>query len=138
MYLSKQGKRTVIAEMNMIPLIDISLILLIIFMVITPSLVQSQIIVNLPAADSGAKGTDNNVVKVQISARGEFAVEGRKTPYKELEMELTRKMAKSAEKTVLVEADKSVPVEKVVDVLDLAKRLGAGKTGIAVTDREKK
>ena len=138
MYLSKQGKRTVIAEMNMIPLIDISLILLIIFMVITPSLVQSQIKVNLPAADSGAKGTDNNVVKVQISARGEFAVDGRKTQYKELEMELTRKMSKSAEKTLLVEADKSVPVKKVVDVLDLAKRLGAGKTGIAVTDREKK
>lgn len=138
MYLGKQGKRTVIAEMNMIPLIDISLILLIIFMVITPSLVQSQIKVNLPAADSGAKGTDNNVVKVQISARGEFAVDGRKIQYKELEMELTRKMSKSAEKTLLVEADKSVPVEKVVDVLDLAKRLGAGKTGIAVTDREKK
>lgn len=138
MYLSKKGKRTVIAEMNMIPLIDISLILLIIFMVITPSLVQSQIKVNLPAAESGAKGTDNDVVKVQISAGGEFAVDGRKTPYKELELELTRKMKKSAEKTLLVEADKSVPVEKVVDVLDLAKRLGAGKTGIAVTDREKK
>ena len=59
MYLQKRGKKTVIAEMNMIPLIDISLILLIIFMVITPSLVQSQIKVSLPAAASCWKATTN-------------------------------------------------------------------------------
>ena len=138
MHLQKRGKRTVIAEMNMIPLIDISLILLIIFMVITPSLVQSQIRVNLPSASSAAKGTDNDVVKIQISAKGEIAVNGRKIPYENLEKELILRFSKAAEKTLLVEADKTVPVEKVVHALDLAKKLGAGKTGIAVTDREEK
>ncbi|MCR4820486.1 MAG: biopolymer transporter ExbD [Elusimicrobiales bacterium] len=138
MHLQKRGKRTVIAEMNMIPLIDISLILLIIFMVITPSLVQSQIRVNLPSASSAAKGTDNDVVKIQISAKGEIAVNGRKIPYDTLEKELILRFSKAAEKTLLVEADKTVPVEKVVHALDLAKKLGAGKTGIAVTDREEK
>ena len=138
MYLQKRGKRTVIAEMNMIPLIDISLILLIIFMVITPSLVQSQIKVNLPSASSGAKGTDDDVVKVQISAKGEIAVNGRKIPYDSLEKELALRFGKAAEKTMLVEADKAVPVEKVVRALDIAKKLGAGKTGIAVVDKEEK
>lgn len=138
MFLQKKGKRTVIAEMNMIPLIDISLILLIIFMVITPSLVQSQIKVSLPAAQSGSKGTDNDVVKVQISAKGEIAVNGRKILYKNLEKELVLRFGKAAEKTLLVEADKTVPVEKVVNALDIAKKLGAGKIGIAVTDKEEK
>ena len=138
MFLQKKGKRTVIAEMNMIPLIDISLILLIIFMVITPSLVQSQIKVSLPAAQSGSKGTDNDVVKVQISAKGEIAVNGRKIPYKNLEKELVLRFGRAAEKTLLVEADKTVPVEKVVNALDIAKKLGAGKIGIAVTDKEEK
>lgn len=138
MYLQKRGKKTVIAEMNMIPLIDISLILLIIFMVITPSLVQSQIKVSLPAAASGAKGTDDDVVKVQISAKGEIAVNGRKIAYSSLEKELVLRFSKSADKTLLVEADKSVPVEKVVYALDIAKKLGAGKIGIAVADKEEK
>ena len=92
----------------------------------------------LPAAASGAKGTDDDVVKVQISAKGEIAVNGRKIAYSSLEKELVLRFSKSADKTLLVEADKSVPVEKVVYALDIAKKLGAGKIGIAVADKEEK
>ena len=49
-----------------------------------------------------------------------------------LERELILRFSKSYKKTVLVEADKSVPVERVVQVFDAAKKLGAGKIGIAV------
>jgi biopolymer transport protein ExbD len=125
-------KSGIFAEINMIPLIDVSLILLIIFMVITPFLVQSQIQVNLPKASSGAKTADEEVLKVQISAGGEVAVDGKKVNFQRLEKELILRFSKSYKKTVLVEADKSVAVEKVVTVLDIAKKLGAGKIGIAV------
>ena len=80
-------KRRLIAEMNLIPLIDVSLILVIIFMVLTPILVQHQLTVKLP----------------------------------------------KAVKTLLVQADRTVAVEKVVGVLDIAKRLGVGKLGVGVT-----
>lgn len=116
----------------MIPLIDVSLILLIIFMVITPFLVQSQIQVNLPKASSGSKTADEEVLKVQIAANGEVAVDGKKVKLQRLEKELILRFSKSFKKTVLVEADRSVEVEKVVTVLDIAKKLGAGKIGIAV------
>ncbi|OGR62437.1 MAG: hypothetical protein A2X31_01880 [Elusimicrobia bacterium GWB2_63_22] len=125
-------KSGIFAEINMIPLIDVSLILLIIFMVITPFLVQSQIQVNLPKAATGTKGADEEVLKVQIAANGEIAVDGKKVKFQRLEKELILRFAKSYKKTVLVEADKSVAVEKVVTVLDIAKKLGAGKIGIAV------
>ena len=125
-------KKGVIAEMNMIPLIDISLILLIIFMVITPLLVQSQIQVNLPKAGSGVKGTDDEVIKVQLAANGAAAVDGKPVNFNRIEKELILRLAKARNKTLLVEADKSVPVERVVTVLDLAKKLGTGKIGIAV------
>jgi len=124
--------------MNMIPLIDISLILLIIFMVITPALVQSQIRVNLPAASSGTKGTDDNVIKVQLSTDGRAAVNGKKIEFDALERELVLRFARAGEKTLLVEADKDVPVKRVVKVLDTAKELGAGKIGIAVAQQEEK
>ena len=125
-------KNGVIAEMNMIPLIDISLILLIIFMVITPFLVQSQIQVSLPKASTGAKGADEGVLKVTLGADGSMDVDGRAVRFQNLEKELILKFAKARNKTVLVEADRSVPVERVVTVLDTAKKLGAGKIGIAV------
>ncbi|HBA62110.1 MAG TPA: hypothetical protein DCZ92_15110 [Elusimicrobia bacterium] len=130
-------KSGIIAEMNMIPLIDISLILLIIFMVITPFLVQSQIQVNLPRAVTGVKGTDEGVLKVQLGADGSLAVDGKPLKFQRLEKELILRFSKARNKTVLVEADKTVAVERVVQVLDTAKRLGAGKIGIAVKPVDK-
>lgn len=126
------GKNKIIAEINMIPLIDISLILLIIFMVITPFLVQSQIQVNLPKASTGTKGGDEEVLKVQLAADGTMTVDGKRVKYSRLKDELLLRFSKSYKKTVLVEADKTVPVERVVTVFDIAKKLGAGKIGIAV------
>lgn len=125
-------KSGIIAEINMIPLIDVSLIILIIFMVITPFLVQSQIQVNLPKASTGVKGGEENVLKVQLGADGSLAVDGKPVRLQALEKELILRFGKSYKKTVLVEADKSVPVERVVAVFDAAKKLGAGKIGIAV------
>ncbi|OGR45591.1 MAG: hypothetical protein A2X35_09345 [Elusimicrobia bacterium GWA2_61_42] len=125
-------KSGIIAEINMIPLIDVSLIILIIFMVITPFLVQSQIQVSLPKAATGVKGGDDNVLKVQLAADGTMAVDGKPVRFQRLEKELILRFSKSYKKTVLVEADKAVPIERVVQVLDAAKKLGAGKVGIAV------
>lgn len=116
----------------MIPLIDVSLILLIIFMVITPFLVQSQIQVNLPKASAGTKGGEDNTLKVQLAADGSVTVEGKPVKYQRLEKELILRLSRSYKKTVLVEADRTVAVERVVFVLDTAKKLGAGKIGIAV------
>ncbi len=132
------GKRTVIAEINMIPLIDISLIILIIFMVITPYLVQSQIQVSLPRASAGTGDSTESPVKVQLSADGRLAVEGKVTPEDGLEKELLLRLGGAGAKTVLVEADRSVPVERVVRVFDVAKRLNAGKIGIAVSPETEK
>lgn len=126
------GRRT-FAEMNLIPLIDISLILVIIFMVLTPILVQSQLTVKLPRAQSGTPAAADTTVNVQVSRSGAVLVEGRPVKWDDLERELALLCPKSAQKTLLVQADRNVAVEKVVIVLDTAKRLGVGKLGIGVT-----
>lgn len=129
-------RRRVIAEMNLIPLIDVSLILVIIFMVLTPILVHSQLTVRLPKASSAAPASADSAVTVQIARNGAVTVEGRAVRWDRLERELTLRASKSSGKTVLVQADRSVPVEKVVQVLDIAKRLGVGKLGIGVTPED--
>lgn len=130
-------RRRLIAEMNLIPLIDVSLILVIIFMVLTPILVHHQLTVKLPHAVSGDSAPSGSAVTVQITRAGAVTVEGSAVRWDKLERELTLRLPKSAGKTLLVQADRSVPVEKVVAVLDIAKRLGVGKLGVGVTPEEK-
>ena len=123
-------KKGIIADINMIPLIDVSLILLIIFMVITPFLVQSQIQVNLPKASEASNGADENVITIQLAANGVMTVEGEVVKPGRLERELMLRLSKSYKKTVLVQADRTVSIERVVSALDIAK-LSASKVGSA-------
>lgn len=125
-------RRRPIVELNMIPLIDIALILVIIFMVLSPILVQSQLTVKLPPAKSGTPSASEGTVNVQLSKGGAVVIDGTPVKWDRLERELTLRLPKSAQKTLLVQADRSVPVERVVAVLDVAKQLGVGKLGIGV------
>lgn len=134
MRLQERGKP--IVELNMIPLIDVALILVIIFMVLTPILVQSQLTVKLPKAESGSPADSDGTVNVQIGRGGAVTVDGTAVRWEKLERELTLRLPKAAQKTLLVQADKSVPVEKVVAVLDTAKKLGVGKLGIGVVPND--
>jgi len=129
-------RRRPIVEMNLIPLIDISLILVIIFMVLTPALIQSQLTVKLPKSSQATAAPTEETVRVQISREGVFLLNGTPVRAERLEQELTLHLASAAKKNVLVQADKTVPIEKVVFVLDVAKRLGVGKLGIGVAPEQ--
>ncbi|MEK7389378.1 MAG: biopolymer transporter ExbD [Elusimicrobiota bacterium] len=131
------SRRRLIAEMNLIPLIDVSLILVIIFMVLTPILVNHQLTVKLPTASSGAPAASEAALTIQISQSGTVTIEGIPVRWERVEREMTLRLSKAAGKTVLVQADRLVPVEKVVAVLDYAKKLGVGKLGIGVTPEGK-
>ncbi len=125
-------ERRAFSEPNLVPLIDVALILVIIFMVLTPILVQSQLTVKLPKADSGMPPEAQTTVTVEIAKSGTVLIDGSAVRWANLERELTLRLPRSAHKTLLVQADRSVPVEKVVVVLDTAKKLGVGKLGIGV------
>ncbi len=124
--------RQPMVEMNLVPLIDVALILVIIFMVLTPVLIQSQITVKLPESSTGTPPESETTVEVQISRDGVITIDGRPVPGARLEKELALRMGASAKKSLLVQSDKSVPIERIVFVLDVAKRLGVGKLGIGV------
>lgn len=139
MHVSQGGsqRRRVFAEMNLVPLIDVSLILVIIFMVLTPILVNHQLTVKLPKASSGAPAASDSAVTIQISRNGAVTIEGIAVKWDKVEREMTLRLSKAAGKTVLVQADRYTAVEKVVTVLDYAKKLGVGKLGIGVTPEDK-
>lgn len=125
-------QKTVMADINMVPFIDITLILLIIFMVMSPMLVQMQMNVDLPKSNAVNTTAEDDVIRIEIQPNGSIHIENRSYTLKNLERELVLRMGKSNKKTILVEADKSVPIQTVVDVFDIAKKLGAAKLGIGV------
>ncbi len=135
MNVRRPGRKRLIAEMNLVPLIDVSLILVIMFMVLTPMMVQSELSVKLPKASSGSPVPAATTVHVEIARNGTLLIEGRPVSWDDLTRELSLRLGGARSKTVLVQADKSVAVERVVAVLDAAKRLGVGKMGVGVEAR---
>jgi biopolymer transport protein ExbD len=133
---ARRHSNELMGEINMVPFIDITLILLIIFMVMTPFIVQSQLNVDLPSASAVNTVTESNVIRVEIAKNGQVKVQDRAVSLDNLEHELTLRLGRSREKTILVQADRDVPIQKVVTVFDIAKKLGAAKLGIGVTNKE--
>ncbi len=128
-------KRSVMAEINMVPFIDITLILLIIFMVLTPFLVQQQLNVDLPKSTSVNTVVEDDVIRVEIQQGGFVFIDNSPISPSKLEEELLLRLGKANKKTILVQADKDVPIQQVVNVFDSAKKLGAAKLGIGVLEK---
>ncbi len=133
--MNRRNKHRVMADINMVPFIDITLILLIIFMVMSPMLVQMQMNVDLPKSDAINTQADDDVVRIEIQKNGSIRVLNKTVTVKTLERELILRLGKANKKTILVEADKEVPIQQVVDVFDIAKKLGAAKLGIGVLSK---
>ncbi len=133
--MSTHKNRTVMAEINMVPFIDITLILLIIFMVMSPLLVQMQLTVDLPKSQAINTQAEDDVIRVEVQKNGTIFVMNKKLTMRNLERELILRMGKASKKTILVQADKDVPIQQVVDVFDVAKKLGAAKLGIGVLSK---
>ena len=133
--MSTHKNRTVMAEINMVPFIDITLILLFIFMVMSPMLVQMQMTVDLPKSQAINTQAEDDVIRIEVQKDGTISVMNKKLTLKNLERELILRMGKASKKTILVQADKDVPIQQVVDVFDIAKKLGAAKLGIGVLSK---
>ena len=134
--MSTHRNRTVMAEINMVPFIDITLILLIIFMVMSPLLVQMQLTVDLPKSNAINTQAEDDVIRIEVQKNGSVLLQNKTFTLANLEKELVLRMGKANKKTILVQADKEVPVQRVVDVFDIAKKLGAAKLGIGVLSKE--
>lgn len=129
--LGPRSKFPLMAEINMIPLIDVSLVLLIIFMVLTPYLINSQIKINLPKTVSSVPA-DAEPLKIQITSSRTFYINGNAVLPDDLGSIIKSQIVGKLDPVVLIEADQSVPFEFVVKAMDQAKANGAQKLGVAV------
>ena len=132
------GKYTIMAEINMIPFIDVALVLLIIFMVITPVLVKSSILIKPPVAQQADKRQPNETpIRIQVAKDGAMFLEGRSVSREAVDVTLAAAMTSPKTQSLLIEADQDTPFQNVVKVMGAAKKLGVSKMAVSVLEEKK-
>ncbi len=119
----------IVAEINVTPLTDIFLVLLIIFMVTSTALTNQGSKVDLPRADTGA-GEATGVV-VTATAEGRLEVDGRSIKMDELGGALTTAFQHGTSRNVILRGDRTLVLEQAVQIMTAAKAAGAEKIAIA-------
>jgi biopolymer transport protein TolR len=130
-HLGSHKKKRLITEINMVPFIDVVLVLLIIFMILSPFIAQSQIPVSLPRA-AGQPGDDDAPLKVKITKDGDYYVGDQRVLRNDLAEKLTQAVTRNNRRAILIEADRDVSFKNVVLALDAAQKLKSVKVGVAV------
>jgi biopolymer transport protein ExbD len=136
------GDGEIMAEINITPLVDVFLVLLIIFMVTASALTQTGVDVNLPASNAQSSETEGGGVIVTLLSDGRVRVNGKVIQgdtLKGLEQKVKVALAQDpkANGLVILEGDRQAMLGQAIEVMDAARRGGAKKFAIA-TQTEKK
>ena len=119
----------IVAEINITPLTDIFLVLLIIFMITSSAMIESGGKINLPkavATKSESRGTT-----VTLTPKHEIYVNQKKVTEDSLEPALKQALSTSTDKTVILRGDRDVLFGDTVKVMSIIKRAGASEIAIA-------
>ena len=119
----------IVAEINITPLTDIFLVLLIIFMITSSAMIESGGKINLPKAV--ATRTESRGTTVTLTPKHEIFVNQKKVSEESLEKTLQEALSASPDKTVILRGDKDVLLGDTVKVMSIIKRAGASEIAIA-------
>lgn len=119
-----------VSEINITPLTDVMLVLLVIFMVTTPLIMTESFKVKLPKAVSSTSETGKGVI-IAVNEAGEINLNGKLLAADGLSEALRAEFQRGSEKTVVIKADGRARHSVIVKVLDTAKTAGADKLSIA-------
>ena len=117
------------AEPNVVPLCDVLLVLLIIFMVITP-MVQKGIDVKLPETSQESGATPAGVVVMTLHKDLKVDINQNYYDLNQVSDELRRIYSARQDKTIFVRADAKLPYSRVIELIDIAKGAGVEVLGI--------
>lgn len=123
-----------IADINITPFVDIILVILIIFMVTTPILLNPSIQIQLPKAASGEESSATQL-NLTIAADGTTALNGKNATLEEIAKFVAELAKTHPEQQAMIAADQNVAHGKVVAVIDVIKSAGIRKFAIS-TDRK--
>jgi biopolymer transport protein ExbD len=120
-----------LANINIIPFVDIVLVLLIIFMLTSIAIVRASMVVNLPKAATGGARVESTV-NVVCNKDGSLMLNGAPSSMDEIGQFVKRESAVNPKLQAVIAADKGVEYGRVVDLIDLVKRNGVSAFALDV------
>jgi biopolymer transport protein ExbD len=126
---AKQQK--LIAEINITPFTDVILVLLIIFMITTPLILQSNIRVNLPSSSTGQPLEQTRQISVMVTNEGMIYLDNQPTSRKALKADVSKLHQANPNLEVILFSDKMVRFKDLVALLDIFNELGIKNLNIA-------
>ena len=127
-------------EINLIPMIDVLLVIIIFLMLTTTYSRFAELKINLPSADAEKKLERANEIDVVISAGGQYLIQRKPVPFRDvgsLAEDLRRAAAGMKQAVVVINADNSATHQSVIRVMDAARRAGIGQVVFAVEQTTK-
>ena len=119
--MSIKTRNKVSAEFNMSSLTDIIFLLLIFFM-LTSTLVAPNAL-NLVLPSSNVQSITPQTISIEIDEKKSYAVDGKKVPLNQIKGLVAKEIKQQEDPTIVLRADKSVPIENVVEIMNIANDL---------------
>ncbi len=125
-----QSENKLLTMFSFSGLTDIVFLLLIFFLLSSSFVVQPGIKVQLPKAETGATQTEKNII-VTLTEKGQLFVNDQQVSLESLGQKLSAALNNDNAKIVIIKADKNVTLQNTVQVIDIAKAVGATRFMIA-------
>lgn len=125
-FKTDSSEREAMSEINVTPLVDVMLVLLVVFIVTAPLLTQA-VRVNLPKTEKTDPAPDKHLATIAIDAQGQISLNEQQQPLGGLEAQLRSLQQADPELTVQFQADAAVPYGEVAKAMAIAHRAGVAK-----------
>ena len=126
--MSRTRKRRLMNQINVVPYIDVTLVLLVIFMVTAP--MTNPGLVDLPKVGQALKQPQVPPVVLIVKLNNKIELENKPMPRDELLSAVRKALDKSPERSVVIAADKNVKYDDVIGLMDLLKQNKVDKVGL--------
>lgn len=132
---SQSNDDDAISGINVTPLVDVMLVLLVIFMITAPVIYQTAIKIELPAAKTGEQ-RKNTPLSFTLSKDGRLQLDGHDVAMEELGAKVKAAMAKEPDGTAVIHADKDTPHGRVIELMDVLRDAGLLRFALSVQQKK--
>ena len=120
-----------IAAINVVPLVDIILVVLIIFMVTAPLVLKPTIDINLPKASSGDTSPPTPL-NIAVGGDGALSLNGQPTTMQAITAFVAKTVSEKPDTAAILQADKSVTLDRLTEIIDIVKSAGVKRVAFSI------
>ena len=127
----------IVAEINMTPLIDVMLVLLIVFMVSSTAALESGMDIELPKTALTNEKKEAEILVISLGKDGNVAIQGKKVQAADITRSIASELKTLKTDSVILEGDTGANLGRAVELMDMAKVAGAKNFSIAAEEGKK-